>query len=36
MDKMKGICAETIGKPSLQVLDIEPIATIAHETDFLC
>ena len=30
-EKTKGVFAETIGNPSLQVLDIEPIAAIAHE-----
>lgn len=30
-EKTKGIFAETIGNPSLQVLDIETIASIAHE-----
>lgn len=30
-DKTKAIFAETIGNPSLNVLDIEPIAEIAHE-----
>lgn len=30
-DKTKGIFAETIGNPSLNVLDIEAVANIAHE-----
>ena len=30
-DKTKAIFAETIGNPSLKVLDIEKVATIAHE-----
>ncbi len=30
-DKTKAIFAETIGNPSLHVLDIESVATIAHE-----
>ncbi|GKV68998.1 O-acetylhomoserine aminocarboxypropyltransferase [Sporosarcina sp. NCCP-2716] len=30
-EKTKGIFAETIGNPSLQVLDIERVADIAHE-----
>lgn len=30
-EKTKGLFAETIGNPSLQVLDIEKVATIAHE-----
>ncbi|WP_025785243.1 O-acetylhomoserine aminocarboxypropyltransferase/cysteine synthase family protein [Sporosarcina sp. D27] len=30
-EKTKGIFAETIGNPSLQVLDIEKVASIAHE-----
>lgn len=30
-EKTKGIFAETIGNPSLQVLDIEKVAAIAHE-----
>lgn len=31
-EKTKGIFAETIGNPSLQVLDIEKVASIAHES----
>lgn len=30
-EKTKGVFAETIGNPSLQVLDIERVASIAHE-----
>ncbi|MDW0108483.1 O-acetylhomoserine aminocarboxypropyltransferase/cysteine synthase family protein [Sporosarcina aquimarina] len=30
-EKTKGIFAETIGNPSLQVLDIEKVASIAHD-----
>ncbi|MCM3755906.1 O-acetylhomoserine aminocarboxypropyltransferase/cysteine synthase [Sporosarcina aquimarina] len=30
-EKTKGVFAETIGNPSLQVLDIEKVASIAHE-----
>ncbi|NMD68994.1 O-acetylhomoserine aminocarboxypropyltransferase/cysteine synthase [Bacillus sp. DNRA2] len=30
-DKTKAVFAETIGNPSLRVLDIEKVATIAHE-----
>lgn len=32
-DKTKAIFAETIGNPSLQVLDIEAVANIAHENE---
>src|SRR5450756_2489726 len=32
-DKTKAFFGETLGNPSLDVLDIEPIAQIAHEND---